>query len=114
MKPRCAAKAAAPVRAATWWFTPPAWPAYPSPRTASNRRAAPCTTGRVRPWNTDLADRRAATAATVADAVTVADAPTAADRAARIVNNAPTSGRGQPKKAPTLPGALGGAGFSFS
>src|ERR1035441_6068919 len=87
MKPPCAAKAAAPVRDATWWSIPPAWPAFPSRRTLPNRRAAPCTTDRVRPWNTDRAGRRAVdvaiavAVATGADAATAADAATGADRA---------------------------------
>src|SRR5450759_4967373 len=82
MKPRCAAKAAAPVRAGTWWSTPPVWPAFPSPRAASNRRAAPSMTGRVR-TTVDPVARRAATAAV--DAVTGAGVVTAADRADRAV-----------------------------
>src|ERR1019366_537280 len=76
-KPPCAAKAAAPVRAGTWWSIPPAWPAFRNPRTLPNRRAGPCTTRRVRPWNTERAVR-AATAVAVAIAVAVADAATAA------------------------------------
>src|ERR1019366_2375214 len=83
MNPRCAAKAAAPVRAAKWWSTPPAWPAFPNPRALPNRRAVPCTTVRVP--TVDPAARRAATAATGADAATVADTVTEADRAGRAV-----------------------------
>src|ERR1019366_10474519 len=84
MKPPCAARVAAPVRAGTWWSIPPAWPAFRSRRTLPNRRDAPCTTRRVRPWNTELAGRRVATAVDVAIAVAVAtgaDAATGADRA---------------------------------
>src|ERR1019366_4095368 len=84
MKRPCAAKAAAPVRDGTWWAIPTAWRAFRSGGTSPNRRADPCTTLRVRPWNTDRAGRRAATAVDVAIAVagvTGADAATGADRA---------------------------------
>src|ERR1035441_7280284 len=95
MKARCAAKAAAPVRDGTWWSIPPAWPAFRSPRTAWNRRAAPSTTRRVRPWNTLLADRRAAdVVATAVDvAETAADAATGAARAGHA-GRARDEGRG--------------------
>src|ERR1019366_6067669 len=87
MKPPCAAKAAAPVRDATWWAIPPAWPAFPSRRTLPNRRAAPSTTDRVRPWNTDRRGRRAVDGESAGaaergrDAAAAADAATGADRA---------------------------------
>src|ERR1035438_9554484 len=83
MKPPCAARAAAPAPAGTWWSTPPAWPASPSPRAVSNRRAAPCTTVRVP--TVDLADRRAATAATAVDEGTAVGVATGADPADRAV-----------------------------
>ena len=85
MKPPCAAKAAAPVRAGTSWYTPPEWQAFPNRRAVSNLHAGRYTTDRVRTI-AGRAGRRAAIAATGADEVTVADAVTAVGRAARGVS----------------------------
>src|SRR5450759_1647543 len=108
MKPRCAAKAAAPVRAGTWWSTPPVWQAFPSPRAASNRRAAPSMTGRVR-TTVDPVARRAATAAV--DAVTGAGR---ADRAVRAVKNRARRRAWQAKACPTIAGGVALVGHALA